>query len=505
MMILQKRGSGILLHLTSLPGKYGIGDMGRSSLNFIDFLVKAGQTYWQILPLNPISAVFGNSPYMSFSAFAGNPLLISPDLLYEEGLLEAKDLQSVGSEYVVEFDQVSAFKKELLHKAFTNFSTSTYSTSFIQFCSQTPWLEDYALFMALKKKFGQKPWYEWPQEFRFRDVQVIEQAQKDLANQIDYYCFEQFQFSKQWQMVKEYAAEKSIRLIGDLPIYVGLDSVDVWANQKIFDLNPKTGRPETIAGVPPDYFSKTGQRWGNPLYRWNNPDVQKQLYDWWQARLSATFSLVNMIRIDHFRGFESYWSIPASEKTAINGKWIHAPGKTFFKAMKKALGSLPILAEDLGLITPEVEKLRDELGFPGMKVLLFGFDGNPDNTHLPHNHSADCIVYSGTHDNDTAVGWFLSNDVSPDAKIQIKKYANKDSQDQTSIHHDIIHLALASPAVLSILPMQDILGFGNDCRMNTPGTERGNWVWRCAERFFEDGIALQLHEKTYFFGRLPNH
>ncbi len=359
--------------------------------------------------------------------------------------------------------------------------------------------------MALKQKYNQKAWFQWPEKLRRRDPEAILNIAGQLKREIRYYQFEQYLFFSQWQKLHAYANEKGIQIIGDLPIYVGLDSVDVWANQKIFELDNKTARPTHVAGVPPDYFSKTGQLWGNPLYRWNtkNSDVKKQLHDWWADRLQMIFSTVDVIRIDHFRGFESYWSVPAKEKTAVNGKWQKGPGITFFQEMEKRLGALPVIAEDLGLITPAVEKLRDNLGFPGMKILLFAFDGNPKNEYLPYNYSKKCVVYTGTHDNDTAVGWYLSPEVSPDTKKQAKRFANRTDNEASTFHRDMIYLAHSSPACLCVLPMQDVLGFGNDCRMNTPGTTENNWQWRCAGRFITDDLAEQLFESTRLFGRLP--
>ncbi len=502
-MIFKRRGCGVLLHLTSLPGRYGIGDLGRDARNFIDFLVAGGQSYWQILPLNPVSSVFGNSPYMSFSAFAGNPLLISPDELAADGLLAADDLVSVGSEYLVEFRRVASHKRELLHRAHIAFQKSGRSGDFSSFRRQTPWLGEYALFMALRRFFKDAPWYRWPREIRRRDPEALASAGEQLADTVDYYCFQQYQFFKQWHRLRRYAAGKGIRIIGDLPIYVGLDSADVWANQEIFDLDAETGLPAAVAGVPPDYFSATGQLWGNPLYAWQNRRVRPQLLEWWRARLKAIFHLVDVIRIDHFRGFESYWAVPRGEKTAVNGSWLPGPGREFFKIMERDLGPLPIIAEDLGLITPAVEKLRDDLGFPGMRVLLFAFDGNPDNTHLPHNHHPNTVVYTGTHDNDTVIGWQLDPSVETTAKNLARQYANRDIGDDRLLHHDFIYLALSSPARLAIIPMQDILGFGNDCRMNIPGKKEGNWAWRCAARFLDDAAAGHLHALTRLYGRLP--
>ncbi len=506
--VISDRSSGILLHISSLPGPFGIGDI-RNGFDFIDFLAVSGQSYWQILPLSPTSTIFGNSPYMSFSAFAGNPLFISPQYLYEQGLVDAEDLQSpLFSNYFVEFDKVAAFKQGVLKKAWDNFQSSTEKSSFFNYCrNASSWLNDHALFMALKQKFNQEPWYKWPVKLRNADKKSLLVASLELEESINYFRFEQYLFFTQWLQLRSYANDKSIKIIGDLPFYVGGDSVDVWANQQIFELDVKSREPSHVAGVPPDYFSETGQLWGNPLYRWNTRkgEVKKQLYDWWSKRLSTIFSQVDIVRIDHFRGFESYFSIPASDKTAEHGKWKRGPGINFFKEMSKRLGSLPFIAEDLGVITPAVEQLRDDLGFPGMKILLFAFDGNSDNPYLPMNYEKNCIVYTGTHDNDTTIGWYLDPDVPVESKIQMKKAANNDADEISTVHFDLMYLAMSSTADLCILPMQDILGFGNDCRMNTPATIGENWIWRCAPDNLNTDVAYWLKEQTAFYGRLPRN
>ncbi len=502
---LRQRSGGVLLSVSSLPGPYGIGDLGPGSLDFIDFLARSGQKYWQILPVGPTSPMFGNSPYMSFSAFGGNQLFISPELLIEQNLLQKSDLPAADfSEYTVEYESLIGWKKKILNLAWHHFQANGPGKTLDDFRSQHLWVNDHALFLALKRYYKQKPWYHWPGEIRFRKQSALQQATEVLSGEIDQAVFEQYLFFRQWEKVHSYARTKNIQIIGDLPIYVGLDSVDVWANQEIFDLNPKSGRPKNIAGVPPDYFSTTGQRWGNPLYRWSSRSktVNERLYDWWEQRLRQTFNQVDVVRIDHFRGFESYWSIPAKEKTAINGIWKKGPGKPFFQEMERRLGPLPIIAEDLGVITPAVEKLRDDLGYPGMKILLFAFDGKPDNGYLPQNMQRNCVVYTGTHDNDTAVGWYLASEVTHDSRRQAKRQANKTNDDASSFHRDMIYLAHSSVAALSIIPMQDVLGFGNDCRMNIPGTTDGNWNWRCAQRFITDDLADWLRGSTEFFGRL---
>ena len=503
--VISERSSGILLHVSSLPGPYGIGDLGQA-FNFIDFLESAGQSYWQILPLNPTCTIFGNSPYMSFSAFAGNSLFIDLKKLCEQELLTKEEISTSDfSSYFVEFDRVIPWKIGLLETAWKRYWKRSNTNDFDEFCRRTDWLHDHALFMALKEVFENIPWYQWPEDLRNAKKRSLLEASDELADRINYYKFEQFLFFIQWQEMRNYAAGKGVQIIGDLPIYVGMDSVDVWSNQGIFELDKRTRRPTSVAGVPPDYFSKTGQLWGNPLYRWNTRKgvVKGQLYTWWENRFATMFKLVDLLRIDHFRGFESYWSVPARDSTAENGVWKKGPGEKFFLEMENRLEYLPFIAEDLGLITPAVEKLRDNLGYPGMKILLFAFDGTTDNAYLPFNMTENCIVYTGTHDNDTSVGWYLDPEIPHSFKLQMKRAANSHNDDIATAHHDLIYLAMSSVANLSILPMQDLLGFGNDCRMNTPATNKDNWIWRCAQENLTEELAEWLKEQTAFFGRLP--
>lgn len=498
------RSCGILAHISSLPSPHGIGDIGYSSWTFLEFLHKSGQTLWQFLPTVPTNPIFDNSPYMGNSAFAGSPLLLSMELLVKDGLLTKIELQTDSfSEYQTSYREVSVFKKNLLQSAFKSFPLE--DKKFLAFRKNCLWLNDYCLFMSLKDKYKQKGWFDWPVEIATRKTEALAEACKELTPKINYYAFEQFLFHKQWQELKQKAKNKNIRLVGDIPIYVGWDSADVWANQEIFQLNKKTHKPTNVAGVPPDYFSKTGQRWGNPLYRWNSKDktIQNKLQQWWASRFQAMFSLVDIVRVDHFRGFEAYWSIPAAHKTAMKGKWIKGPGKIFFDNLQSQLGTLDIIAEDLGEITPEVTKLRNDLGFPGMKVLQFAFDQNPENTYLPSNYeNSNSVIYTGTHDNDTTVGWYLSKQLNDTQRLEIKKYCNKTSLDTEAIHKDLIYLALASVSKYAIIPLQDLLGFGNDCKMNSPGSKSGNWSWRCAERFLTSETSDWLHEQCRIFGRL---
>jgi len=505
--ILRQRSSGILLPLFSLPGPHGIGELDREALAFVDFLKKSRQSCWQILPTGPISPMFGNSPYMSFSAFAGSPLLIGTRQLMEKGLLRADEIPYASfSPYLIEYEQVYAFKQTVLEIAWQKFSASPKNIAKLHdFRDQLSWVADYALFVALKAKFKMEPWYAWPTDLRQHLSSACLKAHRELEDACNFHLFTQYLYWEQWQQLHQYAQDQGVQIIGDLPIYVALDSVDVWANQTVFQLDSKTGLPTQVAGVPPDYFSATGQRWGNPLYCWQEKDdtLRQQLWDWWEQRLQHNFSMVDVLRIDHFRGFESYWSVPAEEETAINGCWKPGPGLAFFLEMQRRLGDMPIIAEDLGIITPEVNQLRENLGFPGMKILLFAFDGNPENSYLPYNIEKESVIYTGTHDNDTAVGWYLSPEVEAESKRRAKRFANRFDDHAGSFHRDIIHLALSSPANLAILPMQDVLGFGNDCRMNRPGTTMGNWQWRLAGPFLSDEISAWLAEQVELFGRLP--
>jgi 4-alpha-glucanotransferase len=501
----KKRNSGILLHLTSLPGNHGIGDLGPGAFRFIDFLEASGQRCWQFLPTGPTSTAFDNSPYMCRSVFAGNPLLINLELLVRDKYLSEKDLEgeSSFSEYSVDYRKVTAFKKAQINKAFANFKASGNSSAFDIFChNQKNWLDDYALFMTLRELFDLKPWYQWPATAARRDAETLSSYRAEHADKILYHKFVQFVFFSQWQQLYDYAHAKNISLIGDIPIYVALDSADVWSNRELFKLDPNTLEPLRVAGVPPDYFSETGQRWGNPVYRWKTADgkVNKKLYDWWLARFRLIFSMMDMVKIDHFRGFEAFWEIPAEEKTAINGKWVKGPGKSFFTTLKAQLKELPIIAEDLGFITPAVEKMLKQLGFPGMRVLQFAFESDEKNPYLPHNFTdKNTVVYAGTHDNNTTLGWFLGDKLSESTRDRIRRYVN--SYDDSRITWEFVRLALSSTAALAIIPLQDILGFGEDCQMNIPGTMEGNWRWRCAPRFLNDTVEQRLLDMTVFYNR----
>ncbi len=500
-----KRRSGILAHITSLPSPYGIGDMGPGTEDFLQFLNRAEQAIWQILPLGPTDPAFSNSPYMSVSAFAGNPLLISPELLFEDGLLQKKDILPLRphSPFTVDFKKIIDEKQKLLKIAFTNFAPASHD-AFHGFVNDSSWLTDYCLFMALKLTNPGKAWFQWDQDLIHRDPEAISAASKTLHSELSFYQFEQYIFFRQWQKVLNTAHQNGIQIFGDIPIYVSLDSADVWSNQEIFDLHPQKKLPIHVAGVPPDYFSKTGQKWGNPLYLWNSGDenIEKQLTQWWVNRFQHVFKHVDIARIDHFRGFESYWSVPANHKTALQGKWVEGPGGDFFSKIFEQLGRLNIVAEDLGEITDKVIDLRDSFNFPGMRILQFAFDNNPENSYLPYNfETPNTYVYTGTHDNNTTVGWYLDQRLDDNLRSTIKKIANRDIHDKHGIHNDLIYLAMSSIASVCIIPLQDVLGFGSDCRMNTPGTTEGNWLWRCSDEFITERLADELKELTLRFGR----
>jgi 4-alpha-glucanotransferase len=493
------RTSGVLLHPTSLPGPYGIGDLGEAAYRWVDFLEETGQTLWQLLPLGYTGADSGNSPYQSMSAFAGSPLLISLDRLAEQKLLVPADLKSPPAfpAGTVDYSPVSEWKMGLLHRAFQNFTKHASATdraalqAFVE--ANGAWLEDFALFMALKQAHGGKPWNTWEPGLRARDTASLALSATRLADAVEEQKFLQCQFFTQWTALKRYANERRVQIIGDAPIFVGYDSADVWANPDLFNLDAQ-GNPLAGAGVPPDYFSKTGQLWGNPLYRW---DVMAERgYDWWVRRIGVALSMVDITRIDHFRGFEAYWSVPAGETTAINGHWIKGPGRDLFLAINKALGNLPIIAEDLGLITEDVIALRDSMQFPGMKVLQFAFSGDPHNEYLPHNYPANCVVYTGTHDNDTTAGWYAA--ASEKERAFVRRYTGRDGSE---IHWDLIREAFGSPASLAIVPLQDVLGLGSEARMNTPGQPTGNWAWRFTDGALTAPIRERLKDLTFIYAR----
>ncbi len=492
-----KRASGILLHPTSLPGKYGIGDIGPMAEMWIGWLQKAGCHIWQVLPLCPIG--FGDSPYQGFSAFAGNPLLISPDRLIEDGLLMTEDLTSQPQfkNGNVDFQKINTYKKELFFlaaKRFGELKDDHLKSAYRRFCMEERlWLQDYALFMALKNEHHGKPWTEWEADLANRNPAALEQAVHALAEEIEAYKIIQFLFFKQWASLRNVAKRAGVIIIGDIPIFVAHDSADVWANPELFWLDDE-GMPTVVAGVPPDYFSPTGQRWGNPLYRW---DVMRESgYGWWMQRFKAVLKIVDVVRLDHFRGFEGYWEIPAECPTAEVGRWAPGPGADFFEALMRIFGSLPIIAEDLGVITPEVKLLRDTFKLPGMKVLQFAFGKDATHPFLPHNYIRRCVAYTGTHDNDTIRGWY---ETAPESERDFcRRYLRCDGSD---ISWDMISAVWSSVAVWAIAPLQDLLSLGSEARMNFPGSMEENWSWRVPEEQLSDELAARMQETNQIYGR----
>lgn len=489
-----RRKSGILLHPTSLPGPGGIGSLGEECRRFIDFLGRAGQSLWQLLPLGP--AAYGNSPYSCYSAFAGNPLLIDLNALVEEGDIAETDLQGGFPDERIDFPRVETCKYETLRRAAENFfarGDDLRKEEFRRFSDSTPWLRDYALFMAIKEACQGKSWRQWPEGLARRSTEALADSARQLGPAVGVHGYMQWQFSRQWRKIKEYANASGIEIMGDIPIFVAHDSADVWANPHLFHLD-ESGRPLVVAGVPPDYFSKTGQLWGNPLYNWETMAFHR--FSWWVERMKSALLLYDRVRIDHFRGFEAYWEVPATEKTAVNGRWVKAPGEALFNTLIDALGPLPIVAEDLGVITPDVEALRDRFGFPGMKILQFAFGSGPDNPYLPHNYQRDAVVYTGTHDNDTTAGWFAALSVKERGKVL--DYLGGNGGD---IVWDLIRAALASVADTALIPLQDILSLGTSARMNIPGTPAGNWEWRFGAGALTEAVANRLHHLTRLYGR----
>jgi 4-alpha-glucanotransferase len=494
------RGSGILMHITSLPSTHGIGDLGPWAYRFADFLAGTGQIYWQVLPLSPTIAVQGNSPYSSVSAFACNPLLISPELLIGEGFLSEGDLETPSAlpRDQVDYEAVIAYKNRLLDRAYEYFKQTADRREFDGFCSQNShWLEDFALFTVIKAKFGGSIWSDWPDSFRDRNNQVLDGARAELGEQIEKARFTQFVFYKQWHSLKRYCNGKGIQIIGDIPIYVSYDSADAWSDPQIFKLDDRR-RPLYVAGVPPDYFSRTGQLWGNPVYNW--PACKSTGFKWWLRRMEHTLSLYDVVRVDHFRGLVAYWEVPAREKTAVKGRWAEVPTKAFLETMVKRFPDFPIIAEDLGVITPDVRQVMHEYGFPGMKVLLFAFnEDNPQHPYLPHTYEPNCVVYTGTHDNNTVRGWF-EHDAGQQDKARVFRYLGRKIP-ADEIHLEFVRLAMESPAQIALFPMQDILGLDQDARMNTPATLNGNWAWRLLpEQISPDATGILL-EMTRASGR----
>lgn len=503
-----KRAAGILLHPSSLPGEYGIGDLGKESYDFIDFLVETGQKLWQTLPLGPTG--YGNSPYACYSAFAGNTLLISPELLLEDGYLDKEDLKHLPdfSKDKVEYGKVIEFKNEIFKKAFQNFKTRLTEkdkNAFFTFCDNNDyWLQDFAVFMAVKEYYERKAkdegvenkvktWVDWDKDLVARTPQALSHINQILGDEIFYQKYLQYEFFKQWLNLKAYANKNGVSLIGDIPIFVAFDSADVWSHPELFLLD-STGHPKEVAGVPPDYFSETGQLWGNPLYDWNS--MEKTGFSWWIARFKMTLTLVDIVRVDHFRGFEAFWSIPYGSPNAIKGEWKKSPGMKLFKAIENYFGQIPMIAEDLGVITPEVEHLRDAFEFPGMKIVQFAFGGDATEAFLPHNYKKNCVVYPGTHDNDTCLGWF--NSAPKKEKEYFLRYSDSDGK---NIHWDFLRLAMASVADTCLYALQDVLGLDTNSRMNMPSKPDGNWEWRYTKNMLTKDIKKKLLQMTTDYGR----
>ncbi len=495
----QHRAAGILLHPTSLPSPDGIGDLGPEAFRWVDFLHQTGCQFWQVLPLGPTG--YADSPYQCFSAFAGNPYLISATTLLDQGLLRKEDLADRPNFPLerVDYGPVIQWKVKLLSRAYTNFTKygdEALSKEFELFQEEEKdWLEPFSIFMAIKTENNLVSWDKWPVELRQRDPDALKAFKQSHTKEIARHAFIQFIFFKQWYAVKEYAHSMGIRIIGDIPIFVAYDSADVWVNQDLFYLD-KDGLPEVVAGVPPDYFSVTGQLWGNPLYKW---DVHKaQGYAWWLERIKAVLQQVDIVRLDHFRGFEAYWEIPYGNETAVEGRWVKAPGKDFFRVIKEKLGDLPIIAEDLGVITKEVQEMRDDFNLPGMKILQFAFASDPDDDFLPHNYPVNCVAYTGTHDNNTSRGWY---DAAPEREKDFcRRYLARSGQD---IAWSLIRVLWRSVAAWVLAPMQDFLSLGEWARMNYPGNPSGNWGWRMHPNAINEGLISRLHETNYLYGRLP--
>jgi len=495
------RSSGVLLHPTSLPGPHGIGDLGLAAHRFVDWLEEAGQSVWQVLPLGPTG--FGDSPYQTFSAFAGNPLLISLDLMIEDGWLGRDDLADIPHfpSDRVDYGRVITFKSAKLSLAHANFleqPKTNQQEEFAAWChEQAHWLDDYALFVALKESHGRHPWTTWPRELAQHDTRAREQAVQDNPARVAEERFRQWLFHRQWHALKSYANAKSVRLVGDLPIFVAHDSCDVWSRRELFRLNSQ-GDPTVVAGVPPDYFSKTGQLWGNPLYDWER--MHQDGYRWWVERMRAALDLVDIVRIDHFRGFEAYWEVSATAKTAKVGRWVAGPGSDIFQTLWDQLGKLPIIAEDLGVITAGVERLRDEFELPGMKILQFAWS-EPGSPFLPHEYRRNCVVYTGTHDNAPTIAWW-HNEASSKVRHLLADYLGREILEP---NWDLIRLGMMSVGHTFIATIQDILGLGEEARMNRPGADTGNWTWRMPEKACEDeAIRNRLAHLTWLYRRRPD-
>lgn len=492
------RASGILLPVTSLPSRYGIGSFSREAYKFVDFLKASGQTYWQMLPLGPTG--YGDSPYQSFSTFAGNPYLIDLEALVKEGWLTKAECEAYDfgdNPQYVDYEKMYFSRFPILRTAYER-SDIRDDTKYQAYCQdQAAWLDDYCLYMAVKNSFGGASWSEWDEDIRYRQEEALQRYKKTYEDDIEFYRFLQYLFWSQWQKLKEYANKKGIRIIGDLPIYVAFDSADSWANPRLFQFDERE-QPIAVAGCPPDGFSATGQLWGNPLYDW---DYHRETgFEWWLMRISHCFKLYDMVRIDHFRGFDEYYSIPFGEKTAVNGRWMPGPGIAVFQTLQEKLGDLDIIAEDLGYLTDSVRKLLKDTGYPGMKVLEFAFDSREESDYLPHNYDRNCVVYTGTHDNDTLASWY--QEISREDRDFSIRYLNNGNHDPEEIPWDFIRLAMESVAKLCIIPIQDYLGLGNEARINLPSTLGENWKWRLLPNQLSQELAEEIRDLTEIYGRL---
>lgn len=490
------RTCGVLLPITSLPSKYGIGCFSREAYEFVDKLKAAGQKNWQILPLGPTG--YGDSPYQSFSTFAGNPYYIDLEQLIEEGLLTEEECEACDfgdNDRYVDYEKIYFGRFPILRKAFERFMPDE---EFAGFCEEHAyWLEDYSLYMAVKDANGGKSWIEWEEGLRNRQPEALEQAREELKDDVAFYRFQQYEFMKQWTALKSYANDQGIRIIGDIPIYVAFDGADTWANPEMFQFTEEN-LPSAVAGCPPDAFSATGQLWGNPLYKWEYH--KKQGYEWWMRRVKYCFELYDIVRIDHFRGFDAYYSIPYGDKTAENGHWEEGPGYDLFRTMKEKLGDLPIIAEDLGFLTDSVMKLLKDTGYPGMKVLQFAFDSRDESDYQPHLYTNNCVVYTGTHDNDTVLGWDQA--ISDADRTYAREYMRNEGSEGEQLAWDFICTALRSVADMAIIPIQDYLALGSEARINTPSTLGDNWKWRMLPEEFTDELAKRMRRAAKLYGRI---
>ena len=499
---MKKRQCGILMHISSLPSIYGIGDFGPEAYSFIDFLNRAKQKLWQILPLSPTDTVYYNSPYLNLSTFALNPLFLSPDLLVKDGFIDETEIHSVKpslSHKKVDYQKITELKKKIISKLSVNIIKLKKGKEYHEFCNlNKDWLDDYALFNALKSHFKGSLWKTWPSEIRDRSANAVQFWRKELKEEVESVKCIQFLLEKQWFSLKKYCNNKEIKIIGDLPMYVDYNSSDVWSNQEIFKLD-ESKSPYAVAGVPPDYFSETGQLWGNPVYNWE--ELKKVNYSWWIKRLKRAFTLYDIVRIDHFRGLVAYWEVNAHETTAINGKWVSVPVKGFLDTVKKELGNVSFIAEDLGIITPDVIDIMDTYKLPGMKVLLFAFGGElGTNSYLPHNHIVNCFLYTGTHDNNTVKGWH-ENDATEEEKKNLSRYIGRRITNK-NVTWEMIRMAMLSVAGNIIIPMQDFLNLGKEARMNTPSTAGNNWQWRLSSLDIDSELIDKLLDLLTLSGRI---